>query len=312
MLRSTLRAEGLDSTLVTSPAILGTLDSYCAYLAGRKIRPRTRDTYRRELCAFAAWLGDEATVADVTTDRIGDYQASIEHLAASTIGKKLSAIRSWCRWCAKKRLRVDDPTIDLEWPRRGRRLPRALKAEELQLLEEILAAHPPVLDRKARRLWFRNRRIVLLLLYTGMRRAEVAGLGWLDVYVAEAQVIVREETAKGGAERIIPLHPRIVEELSRTPLRERRGAVAGRKNGRCLSHKTIGHVFERWLRDAGLSISAHRLRHTCATEMLKHGASLREIQKTLGHADIRTTEGYLDLLIEEQRAAINRLPDRFG
>jgi integrase/recombinase XerD len=60
-----------------------------------------------------------------------------------------------------------------------------------------------------------------------------------------------------------------------------------------------------------VSISAHRLRHTCATEMLRHGANLRAIQKTLGHADIRTTEGYLDLLTEQQHAAIGRLPDRF-
>lgn len=298
--------------LVKSPEIMATLESYDAAMVGRKRRLRGRATYATELRLFAARLGADATLADVTPECLDRYQMTIEHLAASTIGKKLSAIRSWCRWCLKKRLRTDDPTVDLVWPKRPKRLPRPLKTEELQQLESILARHPPVLNVKARRLWLRNRRIVLLLLYTGLRRAEVAGLCWEDVYLAEQLLIVREQTAKGGTERTVPLHPRVIEELQRTSVSERRGAVAGHKDGRCLSHKSLGEIFERWLNDAGLRISAHRLRHTCATELLRSGAGLRDVHATLGHADIHTTEGYVALLPEQQRAAVRRLPDRFG
>lgn len=163
-----------------------------------------------------------------------------------------------------------------------------------------------------RRIWLRNRRIVIVLLYTGLRRTEVAGLTWDDVYLLDAQLIVRSETAKGGHERMIPLHPRVVDELMTTPETERRGAIAGHPDGRCLSHKSIGLIFERWLNDLGLRISAHRLRHSCATELLISGASLHEVQATLGHADIRTTEGYTALIPERQKAAIDRLPRRFG
>jgi site-specific recombinase XerD len=306
--------QSIDSgcRLRVSVVIVETLDSYVAYLAGRKVRPRARDVYRREVAALARWIGPDATVADVTPDLLGRYQAAIEHLAAATIGKKLSAIRSWCRWLQRVRLRADDPTLDLQWPRRRRRLPRVLKQEELAQLESILDRPAPILDVKARRLWYRNRRIVLLMLYGGLRRAEVAGLRWADVDLDAACAMVHESSAKGGHERIIFLHQRLVADLRCTPLRERRGAVAGHPDGRCLSHKSIGHIFERWLAAAGLRISAHRLRHTCATEMLRGGAGVRDIQQQLGHADLRTTEGYLDMLTERQRAAVRGLPDRFG
>jgi integrase/recombinase XerD len=298
--------------LAASPAIAGTLPSFAAYLAAKKTRDRTVDTYARAVRRFAAWLGEEAQVADISADSIGRYQLSRRKLAAATISKDLSALRSYCRFCIRTHLRADDPTLDMEFPKRRKRLPRPLKQEQLRQLETILSMSPPVLDVRARRIWLRNRRIVIVLLYTGLRRAEIAGLVWDDVYLADARLIVRSETAKGGYERIVPLHPRVVDELATTPEAQRRGAVAGHPDGRCLSHKSIGLIFERWLNDLGLRISAHKLRHSCATELLISGADIREVQATLGHADIRTTEGYTALIPARQRAAINRLPSRFG
>lgn len=298
--------------LAMSPAIDATLASFAAALESRKLRRTTIDTYTATVGRFRVWLGDDATIADIRPDTIARYQQERRSMCAATIAKELTAIRCFCRWTIRARLRADDPTLDLEFPRKRKRLPRPLKAEELEQLEAILEKAPPLLDVKARRLWFRNRRIVLVLLYTGLRRSEVAGLVWDDVYLREQQLIVRSETAKGGSERIVPLHPRVVTELATTPPAERRGALAGHPDGRCLSHKSIGAIFERWLATQGLRISAHKLRHSCATELLRAGAGLREVQATLGHADVRTTEGYAALIPERQRAAIERLPARFG
>lgn len=306
------RQESRTVELAISPQIVGTMDAYLAHLAGRKVRIRARDVYRREVVAFARFLSTEATIADVTSRTIVHYQDTQGHLAASTIRKKLSAIRSWCRWCVAVGLRLDDPTLHLEWPKRPRKLPRALRSDELRALEAALAAPLPVLNLKKRRIAERNRRIVLLMLYCGLRRTEVAMLRWSDVDLDRGVLFVRTEAAKGGYERTVALHPRVVANLSETARPMRRGAVAGHPDGRCLSHKTIGQVFERWLADLGLRISAHRLRHTCATQMLAAGASLRDIQQVLGHADIRTTEGYLDVLSEETKRAIERLPHRFS
>lgn len=303
---------GTGRALAVSPAIDATLSSFAAALESRKLRRTTIDTYTAAVGRFAAWLGIDATIADIQPQTIARYQLHRRQLSAATIAKELTALRSYCRWTIRARLRADDPTLEMEYPRKRRRLPRPLKAEELEQLESILAKAPPLLDVKARRLWVRNRRIVLVLLYTGLRRSEVAGLRWDDVYLREAQLIVRSETAKGGGERIVPLHPRVVAELATTPPAERRGAIAGHPDGRCLSHKSIGAIFERWLADQGLRISAHKLRHSCATELLRSGAGLKEVQATLGHADVRTTENYAALIPERQREAIGRLPARFG
>jgi len=298
--------------LAASPAIVSTLERFAAALAAKKTRDRTIDTYTRAVQRFGAWLGDESTVGEITAESISRYQLSRRKLAAATISKDLSAIRAYCRYLIRAHIRADDPTLDMEFPKRRKRLPRPLKKEQLRQLEAILDMPPPVLDVRARRIWLRNRRIVIVLLYTGLRRTEVAGLTWDDVYLAEAQLIVRQETAKGGSERIVPLHARVVAELETTPPHRRRGAIAGHPDGRCLSHKSIGLIFERWLADQGLRISAHKLRHTAATELLLSGADIREVQVTLGHADIRTTEGYTAVIPERQKAAIGRLPSRFG
>lgn len=296
--------------LTTSPQIVDTLDSFAAYLAGRKSRPRAIDTYLRAVRAFAAFLRNDATVMGVSTDSIGRFQIARSNKAAATISKQLSAIRSYCRWCIDAGLRTDDPTLRISWPRKRKKLPRALKGDELRILEAILDRPPPVLDKRKRRIWLRNRRIVIVLLYTGLRRTEVAHVVWEDIDLEAATLIVGEDSAKGGNERIVSLHDRVLAELRETPPDKRRGAIAGHPDGRCLSHKTIGHVFDRWLRDAGLDASAHKLRHTCATLMLKHGANIHEIQRMLGHADIRTTERYLHLSADDQHAAVRRLPNR--
>lgn len=298
-------------SLAVAPRIAETLDDYKAAMLARKMRPRGLDAYVRDLKHFLAWLGTDSTVLDVSEERIVAFQLSMRDKAASTIGQHLSAIRSYVRWCQRMGLRVDDPTVRIEWPRRPKRLPRSLKRDELAQLEEILDRPLPLLDRKRARVQARDRRIVLILLYAGLRRAEVAGLRWRDVDLDEGTLIVCSENAKGGSERLVPLHPRLIDELRQTPRSERRGAVAGHPDGRCLSHKTIGKIFEGWLREAGLEISAHRLRHTCATWMLKQGADIRSIQSFLGHEDIRTTQIYLDVIVERQRDAVERLPDRF-
>jgi integrase/recombinase XerD len=297
---------------VASPPIGDTLDSYARALGGRKMRPRSVVTYARSVRLFKTWLGADASVADITPASLGRYQASHAHLAAATMSKRLSAMRSYCRWCLDAGLRNDDPTLKISWPKKRKKLPRVLKTDELRQLEAILDRPPPVLDNRAGRIWRRNTRIVLLLLYAGLRRTEVSMATWEDVDLTEATLIVGEDAAKGGHERIVALHPRVVRELETTPPKARRGALAGHPDGRCISHKTIGHVFDRWLKDNGLTTSAHKLRHTCATSMLKSGANIHEIQRQLGHADIRTTEKYLHLDSADQHAAVRKLPDRLA
>lgn len=298
-------------TYLQTPLIASTIASYEEYLAGRKMRPRAIDTYVRELRYLLRQLGEDATNADITAQTLGRYQIARRHLAAATIRKTLTVIRSYCRWAMSVGLRTDDPTVQILWPKTKRPLPRALTTSELRRLEVALAA-PLVGDRKVQRVRSRDRRIVLLMLYAGLRLSEVAGLMWSDVDLDAGTLTVVEEVAKGGRERVIPLHSRLVRALREIPEREQHGAVAGHPDGRPLSRKTIPHLFDRWLmEEAGLQISAHRLRHTFATRLLREGANLRDIQRLLGHASLATTERYLMVDVSETRLAVDLLPESF-
>jgi|GEM_PF-2274159 integrase/recombinase XerD len=294
--------------------VRGTLNDWSVRLRAQNKRQRTIDTYKRNLTQFirwhAQWYGAEPSIHDMDIAAVENYYDSMAHLAGSTIQQRLSTIRSWSKWAIRRKYITTDPTLEIEWPERTKGLPRALKGHELMELDHLLSKPAPVLDRKGRRLFFRNTRIILIMLYTGLRRFEVATLTWNEIDLHEANLTVRD--GKGGTGRVVPIHPRLHENLIQTPRAQRYGAVAGHKDGRCLSHKSLGHIFEDWLPERGIvGITAHRLRHSCATEMLRHGSNLRDIQLVLGHADIRTTERYLDLIVETQRIAVNNIPNTF-
>jgi site-specific recombinase XerD len=295
------------------PMTLGaTVDGYRVWLTVRKLRPRAIDTYVRDLERYFRHLGDAATVADVTVESIEAYAASRAHLSGATLGKDLTVIRSHAKYCIRKRLRADDPTQHIDWPSRDEVPPRALSSEELDLLEQALAAPLTALSPRRRANRARDRRAVLLMLYAGLRISEVAALLSKDVDLDRGTILVRN--AKGGKYRLIPVHERLEEALREVPVKERRGAVYGRKkDGKECSYKSLPHIFgPRWLQAEGLHISAHQLRHTFATQLLWAGANLMEIQRLLGHASLATTEKYLALEIEQKRQAIMRLPSRFN
>lgn len=289
-----------------------TVDGYRVWLATRKLRPRAIATYLRDLTRYFGYLGDAATVADVTQETIEAYQASRAHLSGATLGKDLTIIRSYARWCVRKRFLSADPTLDIDWPSRDEVPPRALSSDELSLLERALAAPLAALPAARRSSRARDRRAVLIMLYGGLRISEVAALLWKDVDLDRGTIMVRD--AKGGKFRLVPIHERLDAALREVPPEDRCGAVYGRRgDGKACSYKSLPHIFgPRWLASCGLHISAHELRHTFATQLLWAGANLMEIQRLLGHASLATTEKYLSLEIEQKRKAITRLPHRFG
>lgn len=301
---------GISTQLATSPAILGTLESFSAALAGRKIRPRTIETYLKVVAAYARWLGDESTIAQIDADSIGRYQITRGELAAATIAKDLSGIRAYSRWCIRAKLRGDDPTLELEWPKRIEPIPRALKLREMRLLDQVLDMPLPILDIKARHVIARHKRAILLMWYAGLRSSEVPALDWRDVDLDAGELTVRD--GKGGKDRGVAIHRRLKANLAETPEDKQRGAVCGHLNGRPISYKSMPHIFsDRYLGSFGLEISAHQLRHSFAVNLLRAGADIRQIQVQMGHASLETTQRYLALDFDDKRRAIDKLPDRF-
>jgi integrase/recombinase XerD len=107
------------------------------------------------------------------------------------------------------------------------------------------------------------------------------------------------------------MHQRLLKELQLVPKAERQPdrTVICKSDGSPLSRRSIEHICDRWLRRLGFDVHAHRFRHSFATQMMRKGANIRTIQELLGHADLKTTERYLMVDVEDKRRAVDVLPD---
>ena len=110
---------------MTPPPADPDLDGFLALLAARRA-PRTVDAYRRDLSLLAAWR--QGPVGDTTTEELERWLAEMRAagIAASTIARRVAALRSFFRHQMLLGARDDNPAAALQLPRRGRSLPKTL------------------------------------------------------------------------------------------------------------------------------------------------------------------------------------------
>jgi integrase/recombinase XerD len=151
----------------------------------------------------------------------------------------------------------------------------------------------------------RDRALVELLYGTGLRAGELARLELSDIAFAERAIHVRQ--GKGRKDRVVPLGERAAEaivEYLRERLR-RPGPLLLSRWGRPLSAVLLWRAVTRLGRAAGVVVSPHRLRHSYATHLLRHGARVQEIQALLGHGSVESTQ-----VVSARRGRRPRVHDR--
>lgn len=231
-------------------------------------------------------------------------RAHVEHwmrtakLAAATLRTRLSQLRCFCSWAVEHGYSRTDPTLGIRGPRQPRRLPRGLQLTEAQ----AIVAHAP--DS-------RSRLIVLLMLQEGLRRREVAGLMVGDIDMSARTMLV---IGKGLHERTLPISAETWAALVAYLGTGRVVAgplVRSLKDGRSpIQPATIGRLVSALMLAAGVKQrpydgrSGHSCRHTAATDTLRAGAHLLDVQHMLGHRSITSTEVYLPLIVNDLRTAM--------
>lgn len=306
-------ALALVAPLTPATPLVDLLPRYEAHLRSRR-QPRGAEKYLRTLRKILAWLGPTSAQADLTRRRVMEYVDAQGEAgrAGSTIINDLAVVRSFALWCVDLDLRIDDPTVGIERPRKAKPMPNPLYEDEVeQLIQAMWSAREGLTDIEAW-YWERNRRAVMLMFYAGLRSSEVAGLRWRHVKLSAKILEVRG--GKNNKDRSVPIVSRLLAVLLEVPPEERQShmAVCGeRGTGKPLSYRTMEHVCGRWLKKMGVHIHAHRLRHSFASHLLWNDVDLRQIQKLLGHEQLSTTEHYTLVDDRAMRKAINRLPD-FG
>jgi integrase/recombinase XerC len=275
-------------------------------------RPRGVANYGDVFARFVVFVGSDVCVGAVSEETIKAYKRDLmSRVQAATARHALTVVRSFLAWCVAEgyvrenvALRVLHPTVEAPNP-------DPLSSEQIARLLAICDAPP----RSHKATWRRNRRAVFLMLYAGLRLAEVAGLEWRDIDLRRGEITVRKEVAKGGRPRIVPIAEELDAELRVAGPRARHTFVVdqgdtpeGRKLG--LTPKSLAHIFERWITGRGLDIHAHQLRKTFATELYLAGEDLITIQRLLGHADPKTTARYIGASSPKARAAVMKLKFR--
>ena len=273
--------------------LLERYDDFLALEQGNS--PRTREAYRRDLDRLVAFAVSRAvkTPRDVEPALLREFVYHLKDigLAAASIRRSVSAIRTYFAFLAADSELAADPSERLELPKRWRTLPEVLTvAEATQLLEA------PTMDDP---MYFRDRAMLELAYGAGLRVSEWTSLGVKDLLASDGLVRV---FGKGGKERVVPIGRGAlatallyVRELRpRLEKGKGKGVLFLNARGDPLTRMGAWKILRKYVDRAGITkrVSPHTLRHSFATHLLEGGADLRAVQEMLGHADIATTQIY--------------------
>jgi integrase/recombinase XerD len=290
------------------------LDMIAAERGGAK---NTLAAYARDLADFSAELSKTGgTIAGASTDDLRGYLGSLarRRFAASSVARRLSAIRQLYRFLYAEGHRADDPSAVIEGPKRNRALPKVLSIAEVdRLLAQARADIGQAEEPAPKRLRAARLACLIEVLYaTGLRVSELIAL---PISAAERNARMLTVRGKGNKERLVPLNEAAKKAMSEYLALLSANGVRQTKwlfpsFGRT-GHLTRQH-FARELKTlaaaAGLrQVSPHVLRHAFASHLLHNGADLRVVQTLLGHADISTTQIYTHVLEERLKSLVRDL-----
>jgi integrase/recombinase XerD len=288
--------------------------------AERGAGKNTLEAYGRDLDDLAQHLaGARTTVAAASTAELRSYLASLARrgFAASSVARRLSAIRQLYRFLYAEGHRRDDPAAVIEGPKRGRPLPKVLSIAEVDRL--LATAHAGASDparSDAERLRAMRLACLLEVLYaTGLRVSELIALPAAAARRDQRMLVVR---GKGDKERLVPLNEAakraMADYLARLAAQERdvgsKWLFPSFGESGHLTRQHAARELKALAAAAGIAadrVSPHVLRHAFASHLLQNGADLRVVQTLLGHADISTTQIYTHVLDERLKSLVRDL-----
>lgn len=252
---------------------------------------------------------DTQAIASVTQAEIYEYLYYLKNERGNepaARARKLTSIKSFYRFMTVKSNRIaEDPAKDISIPSLKKALPRYLSLEEsIDLLKNIQSDF-----------YERDFCILTLFLNCGMRLSELVAINVNDFKEDTIRIV-----GKGNKERLVYLNAACVDALEHyksaraalKKLAEPQALFVSARTGKRLTARRVQQIVERCLQSAGLSgkgYSPHKLRHTAATLMYRHGnVDMLELKEILGHAHVSTTEIYTHISTDKLRKAASSTP----
>lgn len=280
-------------------------------LAERGVSPNTWEGYSADIAQFAAFVWGRDAAPPFPWGEASDSAARAflssfgsAGAQATTVRRKLAALRAFYRHLQREGAVTDNPFSSLRGPRKAKTLPKVLSVGDV---EAFLAQ--PGKDfsegRLSEREFLRDSALFETLYSTGCRIGEVTPLKWSDIDFARGTAIV---TGKGSKDRLVILGSKALDALGRlrgASAADDGDAVFRSSAGKAASSRFIERRMKKYLAEAGLSpdLTPHKLRHSFATHLLDAGADLRSVQEMLGHSSLSTTQVYTHVSVERLKDA---------
>lgn len=325
-----LNKFGINIENSDSPQILNSFLNYLETIKGKSIN--TIHEYKKDLIIFFRFLAiykglvtdsklefDEIPINNISDDfmksiTLMDIYAFLTFAEKSrnnqtkTRARKVASLKSFFKFLqTKAKIIKENPTLELEIPKTRKNLPIHLSLDEsMQLLNNM---------NKNSKNYYRDYCIITLFLNTGMRLSELCSIDMTKIKNDTLTII-----GKGNKERIVYLNQACLKAIndylsvrddSKVSFEEKKFLFISAKN-RKINQRTVEMLIKKHVQSSGLTnlkYTPHKLRHTAATLMYKHGGvDIRSIQGILGHENISTTQIYVHVDDDGLRDAVKSNP----
>lgn len=282
----------------------------------RGLSQNTLNAYARDLARYFEFINSRSkNFSQVNENDLADFLTYLRNgnsdhaiLSATSAARTLIAVRGFHKFTSRENGGLD-PAQSVKPPTPGRRLPKALSVNQIEL---IIASTGDGSTAKS----LRDCALVELLYSTGARISELIDLNRNDV---KDPITSLRLLGKGGKERIVPVGKYAVAALEKYLVRARPALLASGTSGTSghekalflnlrgtrLSRQSAWEIIRTAAKNAGIEveISPHTMRHSFATHLLDGGADIRTVQELLGHASVATTQIYTLVTIDRLREA---------
>lgn len=272
---------------------------YAAWLVRQPLADRSRDAYLAQVRSFVTWLagsghgGGALVEASIRDWAVRDYKRHVKtakQWAPTSVNQALAAIDNFYRSFGVGRPEVAREDL-------AQVAPRALVEDEQRRFLRTLEGCPAARDRA----------IATVFFYTGLRLSELTALEVADLSISARRGRLRVRSGKGDTYREVPLN-----SACRTAIDEWTKARAGQlvilaetnaalaetgalwlsRVGTAMSARAVDLIIRRLAKDANLEMSAHTLRHTAVTNLIRSGADVVMVAEIAGHRRLDTTRRY--------------------
>ena len=282
--------------------------------AERNYSPRTIESYKADLEAFEQYfktLDSQLAWESIDSDVVRGW---MEHMmdggnTASTVNRRLSALRSLYRFALVRNMVTRNPAHIVKGPKKAKLLPQFVRESDMDRLLDGTGMWNGTFED------VRARTILMMFYETGIRLAELVSLDDSAVDFVEAQIKV---TGKRNKQRIVPFGPELENALE-AYIKERDAQVKNHcealfvaDHGRRMTPGRVRTLVKDNLQKVTTmkKRSPHVLRHSFATAMLNNDAGLESVQKLLGHESLATTEIYTHTTFEQLKKVYNKAHPR--